>query len=80
MTHPDRYRIARETSPLCVEFAGMRHAAPWTTTLADACHWQTLADAAAVLDAMNAARPEARLFIVSEIDTTEGPAHAEKPL
>lgn len=75
----DRYRIARERSPHSVEFAGIRHAAPWTTETADASQWDTYAEAATVLDAMNAARPKGRLFIVSEIDTPDGPAHAEEP-
>lgn len=77
MNAPDRYRIARETTPHRVEFLGIRHAEPWTQKLHDAAQWQSHADAETILAAMNAARPKHRLFIVSEVDTTDGPAHAE---
>ena len=75
MTQPDRYRIAREPSPHRVEFLGVRHAAPWTRETKDADHWPTYQLAEVVMQAMNAGRPPHRLFIVAEIDTTDGPAH-----
>ena len=74
---PDRYRIARETAPLRVEFLGIRHAEPRTQKLHDAAQWPSHAEAQTILAAMNAARQKHRLFVVSEIDTPDGPAHAE---